>query len=40
MANEEADKVEKARRMGRAWQCLRCLNEEGKRTVDIKCRNI
>ena len=38
MANEEAEKVEKARRMGRAWQCLRCRNEEGKPTVDRKCR--
>ena len=29
MAMEGAEKVERAR-MGRAWQCMRCLNEEGK----------
>ena len=38
MAMEDAEKVERARRMGRAWQCMRCLNEEGKRVVDRKSR--
>ena len=30
MAIEGAEKVDRARRMGRAWQCMRYLNEEGK----------
>ena len=38
IAMEGAEKVERARRMGRAWQCMRCLNEEGKRVVDRKSR--
>ena len=34
----EAERIEKARRMGRAWQCLRCHYREQKRTVDRKGR--
>ena len=34
----EAERTEKARRMGRAWQCLRCHYREQKRTVDRKGR--
>ena len=34
----EEDRIERARKRGKAYQCLRCYSREGKRTVDIKCR--
>ena len=34
----EEDRIERARKRGKAYQCLRCFSREGKRTVDIKCR--
>ena len=34
----EGDRIERARKRGKAYQCLRCFSREGKRTVDIKCR--
>ena len=37
-AMAEVERLEKAKRMGRAWQCLRCYHREQKRTVDRKGR--
>lgn len=37
-AGEDAELRERARRRGRAYQCLRCHYQEGRRVVDIKCR--
>ena len=34
----EEDRIERARKRGKAYQCLKCFSREGKRTVDIKCR--
>ena len=34
----EEDRIERARKRGKAYQCLRCFSRDGKRTVDIKCR--
>ena len=38
IAMAEVERLEKAKRMGRAWQCLRCYHREQKRTVDRKGR--
>ena len=37
-AMAEVERLEKAKRMERAWQCLRCYHREQKRTVDRKGR--
>ena len=35
---EDQEKVERAKKRGKAWQCLHCHNNSQKRWVDIKCR--
>lgn len=34
----DAEKLEKAKKRGRAYQCLRCFYREGKRFIGVKCR--
>ena len=35
---EDSERIERAKKKGKAWQCLRCLYRDQKRWVDIKCR--
>ena len=38
MAGAEKEKIERARHRGLAYQCLRCLERDGFKTVKIRCR--
>ena len=35
---EDPERIERAKKRGKAWQCLRCHYRDQKRWVDIKCR--
>ena len=35
---EDPERIGRANKRGKAWQCLRCHNRDKKRWVDIKCR--
>ena len=37
-AGTDASKIERARHRGLAYQCLKCLQRDGSRTINIKCR--
>ena len=37
-AGTDASKIERARHRGLAYQCLKCLQRDGTRTINIKCR--
>ena len=37
-AETDASKIERARHGGLAYQCLKCLQRDGTRTINIKCR--
>lgn len=38
VGGDDVESIEKAKRRGRAYQCLHCFHKKGKKVIDVKGR--